>query len=149
MERSKYNVSPDIEKRSHDGIVFDSAVEMRFYRDVVLPGMGSGTITFCERQKPYVLQPKFTHGGKNVAAINYVADFYLEFPDGTSMVIDIKGMPDTVAKIKRKLFWYNYPNTDYRWVCYSKIDGGWCDYEDVVKHRRERKKERAEKAKGE
>ena len=142
MGRSKYNVSPDTEKRTFDGIVFDSAVEMKFYRDVVLPGLGSGTITHCERQKPYVLQPKFTHNGKNVAAINYVADFCLEFPDGGSMVIDIKGMPDSVAKIKRKLFWHNYPDTDYRWVCYSKIDGGWCDYEEVVKRRRERKKER-------
>lgn len=147
MERSKYNVSQDTDKRTFEGIVFDSAVEMRFYRDAILPGLGSGTIKYSERQKPYVLQPKFKRNGKNVQEIKYVADFYLEFPDGSSMVIDIKGMPDAVAKIKRKLFWFKYPETDYRWVCWSKNDGGWCDYEDVVQHRRARKKARAEKEK--
>lgn len=142
MPRSKYNVSSDTEKRSYDGIVFDSVVEMKYYRDVILPDWGSGKILAFELQKPYVLQPKFIHDGKTVKEITYVADFYIEYADGRIEVIDIKGMPDSVAKIKRKMFWYIYPDIDYKWICYSKIDGGWCEYDYVLKRRQERKRNR-------
>lgn len=144
MSRSKYNVSSDTEKRTCDGIVFDSVVEMKYYRDVILPGLGSGKILAFELQKPYVLQPKFTHDGKQVQAIMYIADFYVEYADGRIEVIDIKGMPDAVAKLKRKMFWHTYPDIDYRWICYSKIDGGFCDYEYVVAQRKLRKKKKSE-----
>lgn len=142
MGRSKYNVDSDIEKRKCDGIVFDSVVEMKYYRDVILPEWGSGNILAFELQKPYVLQPEFIHDGKNVKEITYIADFYIEYADGKIEVIDIKGMPDSVAKIKRKMFWYTYPNVDYKWICYSKIDGGWCEYDYVLKRRKERKRNR-------
>ena len=48
---SKYNVGKDAAKRTYDDIVFDSVLEMRFYRDVVLPMYGSGEITNYELQK--------------------------------------------------------------------------------------------------
>lgn len=140
MENNKYNVSSDAAKRTCDGIVFDSMVEMKYYRDVILPELGSGNIVAYELQKQYVLQPKFTYGDRCVAPITYVADFYVEYADGRVEVIDIKGMPDAVAKIKRKMFWYVYPSLTYRWICYSKIDGGWCEYEYVVEQRRKRKR---------
>lgn len=139
-ERTKFNVSRDIEKRTHNGIVFDSVTEMRYYRDVVLPGMESGEIVAYELQKPYELQPKFTHENKTVKAITYVADFYIEYADGRVEVIDIKGAPDATAKLKRKLFWHRYPDITYLWICYSVIDGGWCEYEVVHAARRERRK---------
>lgn len=143
MERTKFNVDKDKEKRTHDGIVFDSQLEMKYYRDVILPQSRSGLIKKYELQKPYELQPKFIHNGKSVQPITYVADFYIEYADGHSEVIDTKGCPDSVAKIKKKMFEYKYPNTIYRWVCYSKIDGGWCDYSYVCQQRRLRKKEKA------
>lgn len=139
IERSKYNVDKDRQKRTCDGIVFDSVLEMTFYRDVLCPLVKSGDITRYELQKAYELQPKFTHGGKTVKAVTYVADFYMEFANGKTLVVDTKGKPDSVALLKRKMFWYRYPDTDYRWVCYSKQDGGWCEYDTVKKKRAERK----------
>lgn len=139
-KRTKFNISKDKEKRTYNNIVFDSILEMKYYRDVILPLVESNDITYLELQKPYELQPKFTHDNKSVQSIKYVADFYVRFSDGREEVIDTKGCPDSVAKIKRKMFWYHYPNIIYRWVSYSKIDGGWCDYDYIKKRRLERSK---------
>ena len=57
-------MTKDQQKRSFDGIVFDSILEMRFYRDVIRPKMASGDIKTCQLQKEYVLQPMFTYNGK-------------------------------------------------------------------------------------
>jgi len=142
MRASKFNVDKDAEKRTYDGIVFDSALEMRYYRDVVCPLEKSGTVMRHELQVPYVLQPDFIHDGKKVKAITYVADFVLHYSNGTTEVIDIKGCPDTTALLKRKLFWYVFPDIKYYWVTYSKIDGGWNDYESIKKARSLRRKEK-------
>lgn len=142
MVRSKFNVSKDTEKRTFHGIIFDSVLEMKYYRDIVCPKVESGDIIYYELQKAYELQPKFVHDNRTVQPIKYVADFFIRYKDGHEEVIDTKGCPDTTAIIKRKLFWYVYPDIDYRWVCYSLIDGGWCNYDDVKKARAERKKEK-------
>lgn len=113
---------------------------MHYYRDVVLPAYNSGFITKYELQKKYILLPKYTHNGAVIQPITYVADFYIEYKDGSSVVIDTKGNADSVAKIKRKLFMYEYPELTYKWIGYSKIDGGWCDYEYIQVQRRKRKK---------
>ena len=137
---SKYNVKKSTDDRTCDGIVFDSAMEMKFYRDVILPNLGSGVIKRFELQKPYELQPKFTRGGKTIKSITYVADAYIEYADGSIILYDVKGMADTTAKIKRKMFWYRYPEVDYRWITYLKKYGGWIDYDEAQKLRREEKK---------
>ena len=142
MERSKFNVSKNIEKRTCDGIVFDSEMEMKYYRDVLCPLEKSGDIVYYEMQKPYELQPKFVHDGKIVQPIKYVADFYVRYKDGHEEVIDVKGCPDSVAVLKRKLFWYNYPILQYRWITYVKKFGGWVDYEVAKKQRALNKKEK-------
>ena len=141
MSRTKYNVDRDTAGRTYDGIVFDSAVEMRYYRDVVLTGVADGSIKHYELQKSYILQPGFRHNGTAVRAITYVADFYLEYADGRCEVIDIKGMPDSVAKLKRKLFWYTYPEMDYKWLTYVKKYGGWIEYDEKARLKRAEKKE--------
>ena len=130
----------DKSKRTYDGIVFDSALEMRYYRDVLLPKVESGEIVSYELQKPYELQPRFKHDGKTVLPIKYIADFFIVYSDGREEVIDTKGKPDSVALLKRKLFCYHYPTVNYKWICYSKIDGGWCDYDYVKSQRAKRKK---------
>lgn len=151
MERSKFNIDKDREKRTHNGIVFDSQLEMRYYRDVLCPLMESGDIVYCELQKPYELQPKFIHDNRTVQPIQYVADFFVRYRNGYEEVLDTKGCPDQTAFLKRKLFWYKYPDVIYKWICYSKVDGGWCDYEFVKKRRSERKKHKisAQKAENE
>lgn len=140
INRSKFNVDKDTSKRTYNGIVFDSVLEMKYYRDVILPSVENGDITHYELQKSYELQPKFQKNNKTIKAITYVADFYIEYSDGTSAVIDVKGMPDNVAKLKRKLFWYKYSDIDYLWIAYSKCDGGWIEYETLKKLRQIRKK---------
>lgn len=145
MDRTKFNIDKDKAQRTYNGIVFDSILEMRYYRDVVLPLQRSGKIVDYELQKKYILQPEFRHDDKRIQPITYVADFYIEYDDGHIEVIDTKGCPDSVAKIKRKMFWYIFPEITYRWMCYSKIDGneengGWCDYEYVQRQRKIRKK---------
>lgn len=142
QDASKFNVSKDTLKRTYNDIIFDSVTEMKYYRDIILPQVESGEITKCELQKSYELQPKFTHDGVNVLPITYVADFYIEYADGRIEVIDIKGSPDAKALLKRKMFWYIYPEIPYYWICYSKIDGGWVHYEVVKQGRKERKKQR-------
>lgn len=144
MARSKFNVSSNKARRTYNDIVFDSELEMKYYRDVLLPAVERGEIVNYELQKKYELQPKFEHDGESIRAIIYIADFYIEYADGHAEVIDTKGMPDSTALMKRKMFWYHFPDTVYKWVCYSKIDGGWCDYEYVKQQRKERKLKKKE-----
>lgn len=140
MERSKFNVDKDTEKRTCNGIVFDSVMEMKYYRDVVLPGVESGDIAQYELQKKYILLDGFTRNGKRVLPITYVADFYIEYSDGRIEVIDIKGCPDNTAKLKRKLFWNRYPEINYLWISYIKKYGGWGNYDDFVQMRKDAKR---------
>lgn len=144
IARSKFNVDKDTSKRTYNNITFDSILEMKYYRDVLCPLVESGDVVDYELQKPYELQPKFKHDGKIVQPIKYVADFFIVYKDGHEEVIDTKGCPDSVALIKRKLFWYCYPDVNYKWICYSKIDGGWQEYEIVKKNRAERKRKKKE-----
>ena len=61
MARTKFNVDKDVDGRTLDGVVFDSALELRYYRDVLLPLVESGDVVEYELQRPYELQPKFVH----------------------------------------------------------------------------------------
>ena len=139
---SKYNVSSDVSKRTFEGIVYDSAIEMRFMRDYIKPRLESGELISAERQVKYELQPSFRHNGELVRAINYVADFVITYADGHSTIIDIKGMPDATAKLKKKLFLYKYPDLDYHRLSHSRLDAGWIEYDTLVKKRRQRKLEK-------
>lgn len=145
MARTKFNVDKDVDGRTFDGVVFDSALELRYYRDVLLPLVESGDVVEYELQKPYELQPKFVHDGRTVQAIKYVADFYIKYADGREEVIDIKGFADATALLKRKLFWYTFPELNYIWLTYSRPDNGWIEYEDLKKARAARKKEKKAK----
>lgn len=122
---------------------------MRYYRDVILPLVRSGEIQNYELQKPYTLQPKFVRKGKMIRPIVYVADFYVEYADGHTEVVDVKGCPDSVAKIKRKMFEYQFPDIDYRWVVYVKKWGGWVEYDEARQLRRAAKKAERENNNGE
>lgn len=144
MARTKFNVDKDATKRTHDGIVFDSVLEMKYYRDVLCPLVESGDVVRFELQKPYELQPKFIHDNKTVQPITYVADFFIVYKDGSEVVIDTKGCPDSVALMKRKLFWYHYPSVDYRWMTWVKKFGGWIEYDECKRLRREEKRRKKE-----
>ncbi len=127
------------EKRTYKGIIYDSLTEMKFYRDYVEPKIEKGEIVDCQRQVKYELQESFKHEGKTILAVNYIADFVLTFSNGKVIIYDVKGNPDNMALLKRKLFWHKYPNLDYRWICFSLQDGGWISYEKIKQCRKERK----------
>lgn len=138
--RSKFNVSSNKSKRTYNGIIFDSENEMKMYRDWIIPQIKNGDILDCKLQVPYELQPKYEYMDRKVQKIVYKADFVATYKDGSIIVYDYKGMADSVAKLKRKMFWYKYPEIDYRWITYSKIDGGYVDWDIVQANRRKRKK---------
>lgn len=140
MPRSKYNVDYDNkQKRTFNGIVFDSEGEMKMYRDFLLPAKDAGSIESIELQKNFTLVPGFNHWGEKVRPVVYRADFVVKFKCGRTIVFDFKGMPDTGAKLKRKLFWEKYPDLLFFWVGYSKIDGGYKTYEYIQAKRKKRK----------
>ena len=140
INRSKFNVDKDKSKRTYNGNVFDSVLEMKYFRDVLCPKVESGDVVKYELQKPYELQPKFRHDGKSVQPIKYVADFFIIYKDGHEEVIDPKGCPDSVALLKRKLFWYKFPDVDYKWITWVKKFGGWIEYEEYKRLKREEKR---------
>lgn len=143
-KRSKYNVSADKAERTHEGITFDSKMEMQFYKDIVLPNYQNGNIKTFELQKPYILQPRFMKDGKYISAIKYVTDFYIVDKDDNEFIIDIKGMADAISKLKRKMMWHKYPEAEYLWLTYCKKYGGWIEYEKLQKIRRDNKKKKDE-----
>ena len=145
MKRTKFNVDKNTSKRTCDNIVFDSELEMRYYKDVLVPLVESGDILSFELQKPYELQQKFVREGKTVQPIRYVADFYIKYKNGYEEVIDIKGFPDSIAIMKRKMFWYRYPTINYRWIKWVKKYGGWIDYDQYKKLKREEKIQKGNK----
>lgn len=136
--RSKYNVSQDKSRRTFDGVVFDSELEMKYYKDVIYPKLNSGEIISCEFQKKYELQPSFKHYGTTVRQITYIADFYIVYADGSREVIDVKGMKTPEAQIKRKMMWYVYPDINFKWIAYINKSLGWVEYDEAQRIKRKR-----------
>lgn len=116
--------------------------EMKMYRDCLLPQLAQGRITKIERQVEYVLQDGFEHEHVKIRPITYIADFVVTFACGQTIVFDFKGMPDAQARLKRKMFWYRYPDIPFYWAVYSRIDGGYVCYETVQRNRKIRKEQR-------
>ena len=106
-KKSKYGVDQTkkgIAQRTYKGEVYDSLTELQFLKEWILPKMGSGEITEWERQVKFTLQEGFTYKGTRILPITYTADYIVYWKNGTRTVIDVKGMPDNVAKIKKKMF---------------------------------------------
>lgn len=146
--QSKYNVDTSNNgkiKRTYDGILFASQLEMEFYRDWVIPRIKSGEIVKCDRQVRYELQPKFEKNGKKYAAIYYVSDFDITFKNGSFKIVDTKGMLKPEDKLKEKLFRFRYPNLDFEYIGKSKIDGGFVPLDVILKNRKQRKKQKGAK----
>jgi len=144
-KRSKFGVDTTEkgkQKRTYKGILYDSKMEMDFFKECIEPKLKTGEIISCQRQVEYILQEGFSHNGKKILPIKYRSDFNVTYVDGSLVVYDVKGRADNTALLKRKMFWYKYPDIDYRWVCKSIVDGGWLGYDEMLAARRRRKKER-------
>ena len=123
--RSKYNVdnSPIGKlKRTYQGILFDSQLECRFYKEYLLPKLKKGMIKSIRRQVRYKLLPSFiyVYDDKKQRAIEYISDFDVLYSDNSFMVIDVKGMVKPIDRLKAKLFKYKYPDINFKFAEYTK-----------------------------
>lgn len=93
-----------------DGYVFDSALEAKRYRQLVLLER-AGEIKDLKLQVPFELQEAFKKNGKHYRAIIYKADFvYYDNKLKKTIVEDTKGMKTDVFKMKQKMFELKYPD---------------------------------------
>ena len=89
-----------------NGITFDSIKERNRY--VFLKSQEKrGIISGLELQVPFELQPKFTHNGKTIRAIKYVADFVYFDADGKMHIEDTKGFKTREYELKKKMMLYH------------------------------------------
>ena len=137
---SKYNNKKTIV----DGITFDSRDESLYY-EALKDLKSKGLIKDYELQPKYLLQEGFIKDNKKYRAIYYIADFRVINNDGSSYLVDIKGMLTTEFKIKMKLFNYKYPDIELRLISRSLKWGdkyGFIDYYELQKIRKQNKKEK-------
>ena len=136
MTTGKYNNN----RITVDQIRFDSQEESRFY-ELLKRMKANGEILNFELQPKYLLQPAFKYNGKTVRAITYTADFLIYHNDGTEEVVDIKGMETQQGLMRRKMFWYKYPDLKLTWLSRSIKYGdenGWIDYDALKRKRKQR-----------
>lgn len=111
QKKNKYNN----QKTIIDGITFDSKMEAKYYNTLKLL-QEAGEIRDFGLQPKYELQPAFEKGGKKYRPITYIADFVIVNNDGTTEVVDVKGVETQVFKIKKKMFEYQYPDLELKIV---------------------------------
>ena len=130
---SKYNAK----KVEYKGVVFDSKIECDYYQ--YLERNLGNEYDYIELQPRYELIPKMNNQRKT----EYIADFALFKDDVLVEVIDVKGMPTEVAKLKAKIFRDKYPNIKLTWICKAPKYTGleWIEYDELIKVRRKRKRE--------
>jgi hypothetical protein len=143
MRKSKFNVDQTPkgkQKRTYNSIIFDSELERNYY--IYLLGlMAEGKVVSIELQPKYILQNSYIRNdGKKIRAVKYIADFKVSYSDGSVLVVDTKGKADSTALLKKKLLEYRHPDIKLIWVCWSKCDNGWIEYDELQKARKQRKK---------
>lgn len=131
---SKYNAK----KVEYKGVVFDSKIECDYYQ--YLERNLGNEYDYIELQPRYELIPKMNNQRKT----EYIADFALFKDDVLVEVIDVKGMPTEVAKLKAKIFRDKYPDVKLTWICKAPKYTGleWIEYDELIKVRRKRKREK-------
>ena len=95
-----------------DNIRFDSKKEATKYQELKLMQLDHGPdgVKSFTLQPRFELQPAFEKDGQKYRKIEYVADFLITYNSGKQEVLDIKGYPTEVWRIKAKLFDFKYKN---------------------------------------
>ena len=147
-------------KTEVDGIIFDSQTEAEYY-EYLKAEKKAGRIKSFTMQDEFIIQEKFllingerinssvkgfsklqkANPGCTVQAIKYRADFMVHYKDDSVRVIDVKGQKTADFKIKEKMFNYMYPQYNGLY-CVVKYNGGWMEYNEAQKLKRERKKKK-------
>lgn len=99
MYRNKYRNK----KTVVDGHKFDSKLEAEYYL-LLKYKKKQGKIKDFRLQPRCTLQETFKRDGKTYRSITCIADFEVLHNDGSTQVIDVKGMMTDVFKIKAKMF---------------------------------------------
>ena len=136
---TKYNAK----KKVIDGIKFDSIAESQYYLHLKEQAE-KGHIKAFSLQPSFTLQESFKKDGRAYREIKYVADFEVIHNDESIEVVDVKGMMTPDFKIKMKLFQNKYP---YRLSLMKHVKkfGGWIEYHDWKKRKRDEKKNKGGK----
>jgi len=137
MARNKYKNN----KVEVDGIIFDSALESKFYLHLKQL-QEQGIVESFEMQKTYLLLEGYSIAGKKRQPIKFTPDFIIHYANGNTRVVDIKGNEMAISRdfpLRKKMFEYRY-QIPLDVIMWSKIDGGWIEYENLKKARRLRKK---------
>lgn len=92
-------------KTEVDGLIFDSKREADYYCQLKLLMKNGEVVGFCR-------QPRFPIG----AGHEYVSDFIVWWPDGTTEIIDVKGVETDVFKLKYDYFKVKFPKLDVKLV---------------------------------
>lgn len=123
-----------------DGIVFDSKLESRYYI-FLKEKKKNKEIKDFELQPKFLLQGAFTRkDGKKILPIHYIADFKVMHNNGEIEIVDVKGVETSDFKIKKKMFWFCFPNLDLSIITYVRKRGGWISVEYNEKCKKEEKK---------
>lgn len=125
-KKSKYKAK----KIEVDGVVFDSQIEARYYKQLKWL-QDNDQILFFRIQPRYLLQEAFEKDGRRFRKIEYVADFEVHHKDGSIEVVDVKGVETEAFKIKRKMFEMKYPHK-LSLVTYDKVLG-WVELDKLKK----------------
>ena len=107
-----------------DGILFDSIMEARYYV-FLCEQKGCGIVDSFVCQHPFELQPKFKKDGKTIRPITYIADFLVQYNNGTEKAIDVKGRITKEFALKHKMFDYRFPKTQLELVQYRVKTQTW------------------------
>ena len=138
IKKHKYNAR----KTVVDGISFDSKAEAEYY--IHLKYLQSINVVRSFYLQPVInIIPNFKYDGKTIRKMDYRLDFKVEYTDGTTEYIDIKGMATTDAKMKLKLARYFNQDKKTTWISRSLKYGddfGWIEFDELQKKRREAKR---------
>lgn len=102
--RNKYNNTKTI----YNGHKYDSKREAEKAQELDLMKQAGEVIDWTPHPR-YLLIPRYRNkDGKIVRPICYIPDFWVKYPDGSEVVIDIKGFQTPEFKLKKKMFDYRY-----------------------------------------
>ena len=98
-----------------DGIKFDSKAESLYYKHLLNLKL-IGLVSHFTLQPKFILQAGFKIRSETIPKVSYIADFLVTDNQGNERVIDVKGCPTAVAKLKRVLFLNQYPALPLHWI---------------------------------
>lgn len=126
----KYNVDTSAYAkgaRTCNGYIFDSQVELEFYRDNLSLRQAAGDIRGLLVHPRYIIMEGFDIRGGHVNAITFKPDFsFVEERDGqfVPVALDVKGAPPSGDFMLRvKLFLRLHPDVEFRLA--RKVRGEW------------------------